>query len=879
MKRVQASGAANRRLKKHKEEKINNDIKKTKCISSFFKSDLLQSENKVSDTSETIINPTSINDTSTEKLTNINDTSAEEIESLNAEIFTTDSQICESVSVVVNEENSNYVDCDYSQIQDSSETETTLNSPIEMMTDIGLWPENMSKYVDYWINKGIIHLQNCNEELIKKKSLVQKNSTGKWTRKCNTGMFKRKCKNGDLIDRSWLCFSPSKGRLFCSVCKLMSSTSSQTQFNTEGFFNWKNSNERLLEHETSKTHLNAFIALKDRSVILGRIDAELQKQMDQEKFYWKKVLTRLVSVIKFLSKRGLAFRGDNELIGSQSNGNYLGLLELIAEYDEFLKKHIQETGNCGNGNTNYLSSTICEELIKCMGHQVFNTIISRIKKSKYYSISIDSTPDEGHVDQLTIIFRFMEGPNPVERFLNFLPNQGHKAQEIFDGIMKFFVECNLDIKNCRGQSYDNASTMSGKYNGLQSKIIAENSLATWVPCAAHSLNLVGKAAAECCYFAISFFNFLEEIYVFFTSSTHRYNVLTENLKSNEKKSNVLVPKRISTTRWSCRTDATKALVQGYPQIKSTLLSFSEDFNELPKTRHESNGLYKKMCQLETGIYCIFWHEILDRFNATNKTLQAPTLDLNNVVACIKSLKTFIDAQRELFLVYEEKGKDISDSIDYTVRKRNFKNNVRLQPLGYKNSSGVELNPSEKFKIDCFLPVIDQLSTSINQRLKAYEVICNRFGFFGRLYELSYKELQEAAKQLVTVYKDDLDELLCVEIVHFAEFMKLYSKSKPTQMSNEHFMYQTLIEKDVQTAFPNVEVALRIYLVIMVTNCSGERSFSRLKIIQNRLRTSMHEERLNFLSIMSLENDVLDFLSFDEIIKDFAEKKTRKVSNI
>lgn len=176
-------------------------------------------------------------------------------------------------------------------------------------------------------------------------------------------------------------------------------------------------------------------------------------------------------------------------------------------------------------------------------------------------------------------------------------------------------------------------------------------------------------------------------------------------------------------------------------------------------------------------------------------------------------------------------------------------------MGYKSSSSVELNPSEKFKIDCFLPVIDQLSTSINQRLKAYEVLCYRFGFFGRLYELSYEELQKAAKQLVIVYKNDLDELLCVEIIHFAEFMKLNSNSKPTQMINGHYTYKTLIEMDVYTAFPNVAVALCIYLVIMVTNFSGERTFSRLKIIKNRLRTSMHDQQLNFLSTMSIESDV------------------------
>lgn len=50
-----------------------------------------------------------------------------------------------------------------------------------------------------------------------------------------------------------------------------------------------------------------------------------------------------------------------------------------------------------------------------------------------------------------------------------------------------------------------------------------------------------------------------------------------------------------------------------------------------------------MCQLETGIYCIFWYEILDRFNATNKILEAPKLNFNNAVACIKSIKYFIAA--------------------------------------------------------------------------------------------------------------------------------------------------------------------------------------------------------------------------------------------
>lgn len=66
------------------------------------------------------------------------------------------------------------------------------------------------------------------------------------------------------------------------------------------------------------------------------------------------------------------------------------------------------------------------------------------------------------------------------------------------------------------------------------------------------------------------------------------------------------------------------------------------------------------------------------------------------------------------------------------------------------------------------------------------------------------------------------------------------------MINKLFMYKILIEKDVFLTFPNVKIALRIYLIIKVTNCSSKHSFSRLKIIKNNLRTSMHTDRLNFL---------------------------------
>lgn len=235
--------------------------------------------------------------------------------------------------------------------------------------------------------------------------------------------------------------------------------SSPIQLTHDGFCDWRHASARLAEHETSKDHLDAVVGLARRAKELGIVESDMTRQLAEVENYWREVLKRIIGVITFICERGLALRGGNETIGSPNNGNYLGMLELIAEYDDFLRQHIQKHANRGSGHTNYLSSTICEEFTELMGKRVLFEITSRIKESRYYSISLDSTPDEGHIDQLTLVFRYMEKTNPVERFVKFMPNQGHKAQDMFDGLVDFLDEHGIEMSHCCGQSYDNAGIM------------------------------------------------------------------------------------------------------------------------------------------------------------------------------------------------------------------------------------------------------------------------------------------------------------------------------------------------------------------------------------------------------------------------------------
>ena len=71
------------------------------------------------------------------------------------------------------------------------------------------------------------------------------------------------------------------------------------------------------------------------------------------------------------------------------------------------------------------------------------------------------------------------------------------------------------------------------------------------------------------------------------------------------------------------------------------------------------------------------------------------------------------------------------------------------------------------------------------------------------------------------------------------------------------------------------IALRISATLPVTVAAAERSFSKLKLIKTYLRSTMMQERLSGLSIISINHVVSNQLSYDDV-DDFAAIKTRRV---
>ncbi|XP_033218412.1 zinc finger MYM-type protein 1-like [Belonocnema kinseyi] len=201
-------------------------------------------------------------------------------------------------------------------------------------------------------------------------------------------------------------------------------------------------------------------------------------------------------------------------------------------------------------------------------------------EAKTFGIIAALTPDVSHVDQLSIIIRYYLHGQVYERFLPFLPILSHTGGLLSREMLNVLSDNGICISNCRGQSYDNASNMFGKYAKVQARIKEVNPLALYVPCNAHSL--VGTNSVNICIDAITYFGFVAGLYACFVASTHRWEILMNNSDSSLKS--------LSKTRWSCHVDATSAIFRNCEGIYAALSVFVESNDEKPDARFEASVL-------------------------------------------------------------------------------------------------------------------------------------------------------------------------------------------------------------------------------------------------------------------------------------------------
>lgn len=693
--------------------------------------------------------------------------------------------------------------------------------------------------------------------------------------------FSKRLTNRQLVPRSWLLYSPSKEAAFCFCCVLFAHYNTKDYQKSSfgnvnrGFKSWQKLSPRIAQHEASVTHRAAFIEWKDFEKRLAGdkfIDEELQAQIRKEQQAWRDILLRILSTVKVLAEQNLAFRGHRESLdddSSENPGNFLALLKYLGNFDTVLRQHLHKAA-LNPKTPSYLSHDIQNEFINLMANAVKKSIIQDIKAAKYYGMMFDTTPDMAHREEMSQIIRYVRicGPEVSiqESFLGFVEIHSKNADGLVESITDALKQNELQLKDCRAQSYDNAAVMAGRKAGVQQKLLEMNPHAVFIPCDNHSLNLVCVHAAETSSVVVTFFGTVQEVFVFFSGSTHRWEKLQKHV-------NVSV-KRQCETRWSARQDAVYAIDSQLDGLVDALEELRDDPDENTKTRGDAGNILRNILNFQFLVLLPFWADLLQSVNRIQKRLQDPTMNVRDAANDIQWLKHTVSEKREKLMTFLDKGTAQCQEWDIAIECRTRRK--KSMPGETADDAGLTRR-EEMSRVMCC--VLDKVSSEMDERFKQLMNFNDKFSFWLDTKSLlasrdDRDQLKKMCMVCAVAYPNDISgiDLLaeiedCRSLVHMHDVITV--PETPIDLLRFIVSYG-------DNVFPNLCTILQILLTVGVSVASCERSFSKLKLIHSYLRSSMSQERLSNLAILSIEREVTDKINFDDIINDFASAKARRV---
>ncbi|KAK0130749.1 Zinc finger MYM-type protein 1 [Merluccius polli] len=453
---------------------------------------------------------------------------------------------------------------------------------------------------------------------------------------------------------------------------------------------------------------------------------------------------------------------------------------------------------------------------------------------------MDCTPDLSHNEQLSVVLRivncnFKKGIAIHKHCVGFLLAHDTTGKGPFEIFLGHLEKLGLNLANCHGQSYDNGSNMQGKNQGVQKRVLDLNSKALCVPCGSHTLNLVGDAAKSSVA-SVSLFGLLQRLYSLFSSSVHRWTIIKDHVKT-------FTVKALSTTRWECRIEAVKAVRYQFPDILKALTALEDHAKE----KRDEEDLQGDADMAFSGKHhCMI--------NKVSKLLQSPTVSVDTFRRQITAVTGFLQEFREMgFNSVKTDAREIAEEIEVEmswpeVRKRRAKRHFE-----YEGGEETQGTAEEIFKREVFLPLVDTALVTVKERFSHMETFFQLYGFlYSKDLMKSTKEagrLGECCQKLEQATEDVEAQDLRLEVEGAVQ-------SFPTDISTPSDMLNHIYKENIVELYPNLSIALRPLLTLPVnTVASGERSFSKLKLIKTYLRTTTTQERLSSLAVLSIEQEM------------------------
>ncbi|XP_047124335.2 zinc finger MYM-type protein 1-like [Hydra vulgaris] len=436
-------------------------------------------------------------------------------------------------------------------------------------------------------------------------------------------------------------------------------------------------------------------------------------------------------------------------------------------------------------------------------------------------------------EQITFVLRFVyfgidKRWTVKERFLRVENLEKKTGADIAKLIMDVLEQNGIDLKNCRGQGYDNGANMSGIYKGVQAIILQKNPQALYMPCSAHSLNLAGVHSAESSVEVNNYFGRVQSLYKLFSGSPSRWKVLIETTG--------LSLHQTSQIRWCARIEAVKPLVKRPREILESLKKL-RDFDLTADQLNEVKSLEKWVHSFEFIVMTTFWYKTLQSINYVSLALQSENISLDDEMKLIKTLIEDLNRLKSSWTSILNEARLIASGLASSgfqsefVKKRTKKRKTIHEEV--RNTAHFHEDKAKEFEVSVFNTALDTLIQQVSDRFQAAEKTTNMFSFLWSLKSLVMSneeeseeideapiQLEEKCKVLAQIYATDVEEEKLIEEVRHLNALKRSNLFGPKKSLTFMTLLNGIYQKGLQLLFESVCILLCIFNTIPVSVAEG-----------------------------------------------------------
>ena len=649
---------------------------------------------------------------------------------------------------------------------------------------------------------------------------------------------------------AWLHKEPTIDGALCFYCAKAGEQSiaknAEPAFTSVGFRNWNRAKETFLKHESSCAHKAAIAQwLQQKKPLL----AQLSTQYANDQLKARNCLISLLKCIRYLARQGIPLRGHEEL-----DGNYSQLRLLCADFDGNLKAWLERYHD-------YSSPEIQNEMLNLMSNAIIRGICKDIWESEpaqpaIFSLIVDGTRDITGVEQESVCIRYVNNDlQPLEVFIGFYEATCTTGDALSLIVFDVLQRLGLPLERLRGQTYDGAANMSGKYNGAQAIIRQKQPLALFVHCSTHCINLVTETAISASPVVRDSVDVINELGVLSSQSGKFKNVFAVASSSHYSKTTSLKP--LCPTRWTVRAKAIRSVLDQYEAIIEALEEMSSN-NSNAATR--AAGLLDKFRKGATFLTLQIALQVIEPLEILNTSLQGRQSTVGGMRKAVTSVQGFLELKRDATvfetLMVESGDMQAKLDLDEISAPRQRRPPKRFTGLAepFHPDSAMQYYRLEYFK------VIDTALAEMNSRF-------NQDGL--KMYEQLEQCLLTGTSNDTCLQYPEIDAaLLRVQLPMF-KMQFQYNSTDEAATSLRSSVPQ------VRLLFNQVETLIRLLLVVPATSCEAERSFSGLRRLKTWLRSTMTQKRFNSVAVCNVHSSYIDKIDLYNLANDFISVHERR----